>query len=287
MSKARILLVDDNNAGREMLHEILTLSGFDVTSTATVRDALRFITTQEFDLLLSDLHLPNSGDGFTVVSAMRHTNPRAATILFSSFPDINKTMAALILQADEVLLRPVDVPTLLQAIEGRLLNPHERYPTRLSPVADILERETFSTIEDWAGRAERSFELQSVPLEKNERIEHLPMIFALLVDRLRHPHELEHPAPFSQPAHDHGCLRWKQGYTVEMIVEESRMLQVSIFQTLQNNLSSIDFTLLLVDVMAIADEVDSQLRQQVMSFAAAEAKGSCTVPVTIDLPILS
>lgn len=52
-----------------------------------------------------------------------------------------------------------------------------------------------------------------------------------------------------------------------MIVEESRMLQVSIFETLQNNLNVVDFSLLLFDVMTIADEVDSQLKQTIMSFS--------------------
>jgi hypothetical protein len=51
-----------------------------------------------------------------------------------------------------------------------------------------------------------------------------------------------------------------------MLVEESRMLQVSIFETLQNNLESIDFSLLLIGVMTIADEIDSQLSQAVASF---------------------
>jgi electron transfer flavoprotein alpha/beta subunit len=53
-----------------------------------------------------------------------------------------------------------------------------------------------------------------------------------------------------------------------MLVEESRMLQVSIFQTLQNNLHRVDFSLVLVGVMAIADEVDSQLAQQMASYVA-------------------
>jgi len=53
-----------------------------------------------------------------------------------------------------------------------------------------------------------------------------------------------------------------------MMVEESRMLQVSIFQTLQNNLRGVDFSLLLVDVMAIAEEVDSQLAQAMTSYVA-------------------
>ncbi len=52
-----------------------------------------------------------------------------------------------------------------------------------------------------------------------------------------------------------------------MLVEESRILQVSIFHTLQKNLSSIDFSVLLIQVMTIADEVDSQLRQAVEGYA--------------------
>jgi len=46
------------------------------------------------------------------------------------------------------------------------------------------------------------------------------------------------------------------------------MLQVSIFQTLQHNLQKVDFSLLLLDVMIIADEVDSQLAQAMSSYIA-------------------
>lgn len=275
MPKPKILLVDDNPGGLVALAEILTQNNFEVTTAVTVKSALHSIATTKFDVLLCDLNLPDTGDGFTVVSAMRHTDPRAVTIVFSAFPDVNRTLSAIVLQADEVLLRPLDVPALIDLIEDRLLNRRSRFRTKLSTVADILERQTHSTIEDWAERAANSLDLQSVRISKQERIEHLPMIFAIVVDRLRKPHKLEEAASFSQPAHDHGCLRWKQGYTIEMMVEESRMLQVSIFQTLQNNLSVIDFGLVLVDVMAIADEVDSQLRQQVISYSAAEREGKC------------
>lgn len=49
------------------------------------------------------------------------------------------------------------------------------------------------------------------------------------------------------------------------------MLQVSIFQTLQNNLNTVDFSRLLVDVMTIADEVDWQLAQAMRSYTGADA----------------
>ncbi len=62
-------------------------------------------------------------------------------------------------------------------------------------------------------------------------------------------------------AGEHGVTRRRQGYTAAMLVEKSRILQVTIFHTLQKNLASIDFSTLLMSVMTIADEVDSQLSQ--------------------------
>jgi hypothetical protein len=72
--------------------------------------------------------------------------------------------------------------------------------------------------------------------------------------------------PVSNAAHDHGVMRHLQGYTVAMMVEESRILQVSIFNTLQNNLGTVDFSTVLLDVMTIADEVDSQLKQAMLGY---------------------
>jgi len=46
---------------------------------------------------------------------------------------------------------------------------------------------------------------------------------------------------------------------------DSRILQVTLFGTLQRNLSALDFSLRLPDVMTIADEVDSQLTQAMAS----------------------
>ena len=57
-----------------------------------------------------------------------------------------------------------------------------------------------------------------------------------------------------------------------MLIHESRILQVTIFETLQENLRVLDFNLLLPDVMTIADEVDSQLTQTMESFTNGSPK---------------
>jgi uncharacterized protein YejL (UPF0352 family) len=72
----------------------------------------------------------------------------------------------------------------------------------------------------------------------------------------------------SHAAAKHGLDRRRQGYSAAMLVEESRMLEVSIFQTLQNHIASIDFSLVLRGVMVIADEIDSQLSQAIASYTA-------------------
>lgn len=279
MAQPRILLVDDTKDALSSLSVIMTQNNFDVVTASSVKSALGKIASESFDVLLCDLHLPGSGDGFTVISAMRHTNPDTVTIVFSGFPDLNQAMSAILLQADEVIVKPLDIPALLDLIEAKLLHVKLRMKPKSERVASILERETSSTIDDWFSRVERCGDLTQVRLSQEQRTGHLPMLFAVLVDRLRHPRVLEEQAPFSQPAHDHGCLRWQQGYTAAMMVEESRMLQVSIFQTLHDNLTSVDFSLLLPDVMAIADEVDSQLKQQMLSYSEAAEQGECTVSV--------
>jgi hypothetical protein len=81
-------------------------------------------------------------------------------------------------------------------------------------------------------------------------------------------------APISKAAADHGDLRCKQGYTVAMMVEESRLLQVCIFTILHKNATHLEFNTLLPNIVTIADEVDAQLKQQMLRFMAAETIGN-------------
>jgi hypothetical protein len=133
-------------------------------------------------------------------------------------------------------------------------------------VATILEQETQATINDWLQRSMANNLLVSNPLEESLRTSHLPELFRDLVNRLRYP--LSARALVSPGAAKHGLVRRRQGYTAAMLVEESRMLEVSIFHALDTNAHRIDFNVVLPDVMVIADEVDSQLAQAVESYTA-------------------
>jgi hypothetical protein len=133
-------------------------------------------------------------------------------------------------------------------------------------VADILEHETEATISRWLARVDDEPDIFHVKLTAEERSAHLPALFHDLVVRIRSRLPLRTRAMMSDAAHDHGLKRRKQGYTPAMIIEESRMLQVSIFETLHEHVGEVDPGLLLLDVMVIADEVDSQLAQAMISY---------------------
>src|SRR5579864_101593 len=92
----KVLLVDDDDAVRDMMAVSLEHKGFEVVAAANVTEALRFIATETFDTLITDLHMPNPSDGFTVVSAMRHSQPNALTLLVSGYPDVQSAMSAIL-----------------------------------------------------------------------------------------------------------------------------------------------------------------------------------------------
>ncbi|MGA2846124.1 MAG: RsbRD N-terminal domain-containing protein [Candidatus Acidiferrales bacterium] len=135
-------------------------------------------------------------------------------------------------------------------------------------VADILEREIPNLIQEWLALVEKEPDLTHIPLSFEERTGHLPQLLHDVIKRLRLDSGTK--APISKAAADHGDLRRKQGYTVAMAVEESRLLQVSIFTTLHKNVNQLEFSALLPDVVTIADEVDAQLKEQMLRFMAAD-----------------
>jgi len=269
MIQMRVLLVDDNDVLHQLMQKTLEDKDFEVISAANVTDALALIVTQSFDVLVTDLHMPGPGDGFSLVTAMRHSQPEALILVLSSFADVEESMAAIVLQADEILVKPFETEKLAELICRRT---QERKPSTKptsEAVASILERDAKITIERWLSRVRRKEELTCVALDDQDRSRYLLDFMADIVERLRDGRDIEGDDRTSAAAVAHGQLRFNQGYTAPMIVQESRILQVSIFETIQRNLGSVDFGHVLPDIMLIADEVDSQLTQSIDSFLKA------------------
>jgi hypothetical protein len=167
---------------------------------------------------------------------------------------------------------PIKVPIAdnVLMVDDKLQSPET------ASVAAILKRSKTSLIADWLTRTKRTPDLNCLQLSDEQRTGHLPKLVDDIVVRLG---KLNMPtkdsdASVSPAAIEHGKLRREQGYSSAMLIHESRILQVTIFGTLHENLSLLDFNLLLPDVMTIADEVDSQLTQTMESFTNGSSKSA-------------
>src|SRR5580765_5063640 len=266
LTQRKILVVDDNQDVLRATHTLLTGKGYAVVTATNVSEALRQIVSQHFDVLVTDLHMPEPGDGFAVVTAMRHTQPDALTVVVSGFPDLQEAMAAILLQADEILTTPWNSKKLAELIQKHTDGVRQPAARMRDSVATILERDSALTISRWLERVEQEQELTAIRLTAEERTCYLPEMMRSIVARLRELRDLDPHAKPSPAAVAHGELRFQQGYSAPMLVRESRILQVCVFETIQRNLPVVDFSLVLPDVMLIADEVDAQLTQTMDSF---------------------
>jgi DNA-binding response OmpR family regulator len=266
----KVLVVDDDEVTRFILRAHLEANGFDVTTSSSVSEALKLISSKSFDLLLSDLHMPGAGDGLTVISAMRHSNPKAVTLLLSAFPEMDAAAQAILQQADEILVKTMDFNSLVNVINKRLASGAPVIRT-VETVAAILERSVPNAIQEWYGFVQADKKVMAVSLSEEQRCNHLPELFREVIARLLSSKPIGSKELISAAAAQHGIDRRRQGYTAAMMVEESRMLQVTIFHMLENNLATVDFSALLRGVMTIADEVDSQLSQAMTSYIGEPA----------------
>jgi CheY-like chemotaxis protein len=238
MATSRLLLVDDDEVIRLTLSRVLEQSGFSVTCAANVVEALKRIAAEPYDALLTDLHMPGAGDGLTVVSAMRHANPTAVTLLLSAFPHMEAAAQAILLQADEILLKPIEAKSIVHVIKNRMAMRPVRN-RQIESVAAVLERTTESAIQEWYKLILRERLVMSVPMSHDLRCGHLPQLFRELVARLLSRASIGSAASVSAAAANHGLNRRRAGYSAAMLVEESRLFQATIFRTLQSNLATI------------------------------------------------
>lgn len=258
----KILFVDDEQSIRETLPAILRWNGFEVVVSATVSEALHEIGTQRFDLLLSDLNIGEPGDGFTVVSAMRRTQPWAATIIITGYPAFESALRAIQSQVDDYVVKPANIPDLLQTIRQKIDHHAVRQQPPILEFYEVLEQEKENIISAWAE------ETQPVPgsFVGTATLSQMALLFDVLIDTLRNgdgPNvlALTHAAVL-------GDARRKQGYSVSMLVDELRILEKLVLLAVERNLIRIDLSTLFRQLRVMNDFFRLQLKEAVESFMA-------------------
>ncbi len=110
----RLLVVDDDEAVLKGLGEYFARLGYQVVRAATGKEGLTAFQTQEPDVTILDLRLPDI-DGLQILEVMHQK--RALVILLTGYGDIPTAVKAMQLGAENFLTKPVDLPHLVATVE--------------------------------------------------------------------------------------------------------------------------------------------------------------------------
>ena len=111
MEKPRILLVDDDKNTANGLRKILLQDGYDTSCTYTGKEASNLIETEHFDIVITDMKLPDIS-GFSIIEKVKKKDIDIAVVMITAFSSIQTAIDAMKKGADDYLTKPVNIEEL-------------------------------------------------------------------------------------------------------------------------------------------------------------------------------
>lgn len=156
-----ILIVEDDLTFATMMQTWLRKKGFDVDRVSSVSAAARQLTdTPNFDLILSDLRLPDH-DGLFLLEWMRKHNLRIPFIVMTSYAEVQNAVLAMKTGASDYIAKPVQPDILLQKIRDALSTPEPApTPQPATPTPEAKAQEPTANVPRYIeGKSEASRQL--------------------------------------------------------------------------------------------------------------------------------
>jgi ActR/RegA family two-component response regulator len=259
----KILFVDDEETIRLTLPPVLQSYGFSVTCAATVSEALDVIRQQSFDVLISDLNIGHPGDGFTVISAMRSAQPDAVRFVLTGYPAFESALEAIHEEVDDYLIKPTETEALVEKIRSKLAKRSPAPGILRQRLTQVIRENRESITEHWLQAAKHDPEIAAIPITDSVRKYGVPLLLDVVTDVV---HGREITAEDRKSYARHGARRHKQSYTVPLLVRETRLLQSSVADCVQNNFDRIEINHLIPDMLHFFGTVEVLLEFSIRAF---------------------
>jgi two-component system response regulator AtoC len=115
----RILIVDDDPHFLRVLTRILSGENFVVTPAGAACDALELVKSAQFDLIISDLRMPEC-DGLSLLESLRQAGNDIPVIILTAYGEVDTYLAAMNAGATEYLNKPIRSDELLRIVRSCL-----------------------------------------------------------------------------------------------------------------------------------------------------------------------
>jgi len=213
------------------------------------------------------------GDGFTVVSAMRRTQPDAVTIILTGYPAFETALKAIRSQVDDYLVKPADVNELVHLINDKLAHHTPTHHITVKTVSEIISENKQVILDEWLTRLKALPEVAKLGLSETDLLNHTPEILAELIRMLvcRSPKSDE--ATLAAAA-AHGRTRLYQRLTIPLMIEETRILREVIYLCIHEHLLSVDISQVFTDMVQISSTLDEHARAAVEAYINPELKAA-------------
>lgn len=258
-----VLFVDDEPNIRLTLPCVLKHHGFEVTTAATVPEALVAINSSRFDVLLSDLNIGQAGDGFLVITAMRDVQPDCVTVILTGYPAFETALEAIRHQVDDYLVKPANIEGLVASLREKLAARRLK-PVARKKMAALLTENLPSIVSSLAQALKASSENVSVHLDESAYLARFPRMLKYLARMLETGEELG-PEPLALAA-EHGMERRRHGYGASAIIGDFEVLHTEILQVVESRLLTYETSSLVAELRRIEQALYQFARQALAAY---------------------
>jgi DNA-binding response OmpR family regulator len=117
--KVKILVLDDDDSGRNSLAEILRVNGYTTFEAATGKEAIEKIRSDKIDVALLDIKLPDM-PGTQVLSIIKIISPQTINIMITGFPSLENASNSLNTGAQSYFIKPFNIEAVLSTISKKI-----------------------------------------------------------------------------------------------------------------------------------------------------------------------
>lgn len=137
----KILLIEDDISFCKLLEKFLIKKEYEVIIAFSAAEARVAVNNQLFDLILTDLRLPDS-DGIVLMTEFKASNPEIPVILMTGYSDVNTAVKAIKNGAADYISKPFNPDEVLLVITNALQTPQVQVPTKEKKV---VKKQTAAT----------------------------------------------------------------------------------------------------------------------------------------------
>jgi len=206
-------------------------------------------------VLISDLNIGEEGDGFLVVSAMRHIQPECTNFILTGYPAFETALQAIHNQVDDYLVKPVEVGSLIKAVRAKV---ESRGDKRVGMRLTSLLRQNAEKLAESTRAA-----IQKIGISDDEA---LLAPLARIMDNLDLGRE-DPTQNASRAAAEYGKRMKEQGASISALLNTFQCLSDSVYALIQSSLTTADMTNIVSDLRRFHYSMNRLLEKSIEGYS--------------------